>query len=227
MNRLKVAVPTWTAEAPEKQPARRPSNLGQDPQNSKRDPATSTYSTETCKHPGRPIPTQQYDQVQYGGLPVRRNTLLCIGFRQPITPATPLTPSNIYRWMYYPLSQRFSSRRSSMSKCPAMMHQMNRLGVARRVDDRDGLSPRGRPVAPLPRRGTDAAGAPLASWSATRPKIKQGPFRSVGAYPQGVPPGLRRDRSSHRRPRRPVTDVGGRHYDRCHAHGVCAVRENP
>ena len=74
--------------------------------------------------------------------------------------------------MYHPLPQRFSSRRSRMSNCPAMMHQMNRLGVARRVDDRDGLSPRGRPVAPLPRRGTDAAGAPLASWSATRPKIK-------------------------------------------------------
>jgi hypothetical protein len=49
----------------------------------------------------------------------------------------------------------------------AMIHQMNRLGVARRVDDPEGLR-RGRPVAPLPRRGTDAGGSWSAIWSRDR-----------------------------------------------------------
>jgi hypothetical protein len=49
----------------------------------------------------------------------------------------------------------------------AMIHQMNRLGVARRVDDPEGLR-RGRLVAPLPRRGTDAGGSWSAIWSGDR-----------------------------------------------------------
>jgi hypothetical protein len=49
----------------------------------------------------------------------------------------------------------------------AMIHQMNRLGVARRVDDPEGLR-RGRPVASLPRRGTDAGGSWSAIWSEDR-----------------------------------------------------------
>jgi hypothetical protein len=40
----------------------------------------------------------------------------------------------------------------------AMIHQMNRLGAARRVDDPEAIAA-GRPAAPLPRRGTDAGGA--------------------------------------------------------------------
>jgi hypothetical protein len=45
----------------------------------------------------------------------------------------------IYRWMCYTLSQPFSSRCLPHVDMSAMMHQMNRLGVVRRVDGPDGL----------------------------------------------------------------------------------------